>query len=550
MKKYLGFFVFFFIVGSAILSYFLWKPHSSNPDKIELSSMDDPAATEAIVSEDINKTNYDYINRLSDAELLSYLEKSPLIQAKDDSYNVSSEEMANEYQEIITGQNVAKADFSYETIGDDPIKFEFEDPAMCKQSKGRDRLFYEKQLLNPKIKDLVQMRSEESKKLPMKCITHIMNKFGVSPINYAVCAKASGMPRVPGGKPCVSEKLVAATYNSFIDVTECLNLNPKDLLPKIYNESGFFLNTYGSGKDAGIGQLTGVAIEEVNKYYTRYLDEMEMAAANKPACARVMAHKAMLAKVPHTVAQRCSLIGIPENPLKNIVYLSILNRISMDYLSGVVYKAGLDYFQRKDGMLEAVKYDPTDQFEGYFQKENYRAKLIQLGIKNPNMHVYKDILTYAGYNMGMPTSIRLFSEYLQKRIAAKKPLTTSDFDFINIKMATDIDGKSRSVVDIARLNIMSSFIGAKDTPEVKLMKVKRRKELPKIWATAYLKSFPEYLTYRANEYDGKVLGGYQVYGTPGYLNIVTGKNKILRDTFQSAGIDPNYCSNPDYLKVK
>ena len=61
-------------------------------------------------------------------------------------------------------------------------------------------------------------------------------------------------------QPCVTEEYSTAVYNAFVDVTQCLNIPQKELLPKFFNESGMHINAFGGGKDAGVGQLTEAAI--------------------------------------------------------------------------------------------------------------------------------------------------------------------------------------------------------------------------------------------------------------------------------------------------
>ena len=121
-----------------------------------------------------------------------------------------------------------------------------------------------------------------------------------------------------------------------------------------------------------------------------------------------------------------------------------------------------------------------------------------------------------------------------------------------MRTAKDIygDGKEKNVIDIARSYVMSSFISKKDSVAQKRAKVKKRKQLPKEWATSYLKSFPEFLALNANNYNGKQTSAYDVYGAPGYLSYVADRNREFRTVFNNAGIDPDYCSDPNFLSIK
>ncbi len=567
------YFLFWLAVGFYSWSFTLnSKNYEPAGEKIEFSSMAEKF-NKVETEEEILATEFDELQAKSDHQLLEELEEVSEnydMSKVTDPYAVDPQ-MVSEYDERLAELPYSTANnfFSYEHISDNEIKFQFEEPSKCAPAK----LHYEKLISsNPKLKSWIQLPETESPALPLRCITHIMNSVTLPKKNYAICTKPSGAGRRGAEKSCTTPKMVSLTYNMYVDVTDCFNLNPKDLLPKISNESGFALNAYGGMGDGGIGQLTGIAIEEVNKVYDTYMTQVLKAAANKPSCARISKDKSLLTKASHSSADRCSLMAAPENPLKNLIYMAILNRMNMDRISGISYLAGTDYLA-KDGDWIPVKHNSTDEFGGVFKKYQLKEKLEKLGIRNANLHFFKDALTFAGYNMGTPTSIRLFDEYLSKRLGLKKggqksnlgspyqfdenedypkAIKTSlkDFDFHNTAVGRDVDGKEKSVVTIARMQVASFAIGKNDKPEVKLQKVKRRKELPRQWAMAHLKTFPEYLAYRANSYDGTSKGRYTMHGTPGYLNLVAEKNKSMRNLFNGAGTSPDYCSNPNFLKIK
>ncbi|MBC7420011.1 MAG: hypothetical protein H7328_04720 [Bdellovibrio sp.] len=567
------------------LGFYAWSFSFNSKDvpvqgDVQMSSLAETDVS-ADFSEDVMQTEYKDLEAKSDEQIIAELEASSEKYdfSKDENPYAVDPQALDEFDEKMASAPYKVKDnyFVYENILDGDIKVDFEEAKAC----GAPRLIYEKMITsNPKLKSWIQLPEKEDADLPMKCITHIMNSVTLPKANYALCAKASGGGRRGIAKSCVTQNMVSLTYNAYTDVTDCLNLNPKDLLPKISNESGFALNAYGTKGDGGIGQLTGIAIAEVNKVYDNYLTQIQKAAATKPSCARIMQDKSVLTKASAEPSQRCSLMAVPENPLKNVLYMAILNRMNMDRMSGISFLAGKDYLS-KDGEWKLIKNNSSDSFEGVFKKYQFKAKLEKLGIKNANLHFYKDVLTFAGYNMGTPTSIRLFDEYLSKRLGLRKitksekaekvkaeednaspylfneqevlakPIKTSlkDFDFNNTAVAYDVDEKEKSVVTIARLQVNSGSISKKDAPVVKAQKVKRRKELPKQWALAHLKTFPEYLAYRANNYDGKSTSHFTMYGTPGYLNLVADKNKSMRDLFNASGSSPDYCSNPNFLKA-
>lgn len=428
-----------------------------------------------------------------------------------------------------------------------PALIENEELSQCDNS----RKFYEKQIKkSSKIKELLVVNDSRESKLSKKCITHIMNKFAVSKYRYANCPKSSGATQTPGAKPCVTENLVNLTYNSYMDVTECLNLDPKLLFPKIGYESGFLINTLGSGHDGGLGQLTRPAIAEVNNYVDQYLQEIEEAAATKPSCARILKYKAFFKKAPEEAQERCSVIGLPENPLKNILYMALLNRVNMDQISGIKYVAGYDMLPMNRG-LASLNQSAKDELGGTFKLYEIKEKLIKLGIKKPNMHFFKEIIGLIGYNTGVHTAVSILRNYLDLRVEKNLKLSMKDFDFNNPAISKDdVTGEAKDVVAIARSYVMSPFGHAKDSEKIKKEKAKKHKMLPKNWANAYKKTFPEFLAYRANAYDGKSKKKYGIYGYPGYLNLVAERNRTLRDEFEKSNLDPNLCSDPNFLKMK
>jgi hypothetical protein len=124
-----------------------------------------------------------------------------------------------------------------------------------------------------------------------------------------------------------------------------------------------------------------------------------------------------------------------------------------------------------------------------------------------------------------------------------------DFNFHNIVKAIDIDGKEKDVVDIATSYVLSSIVQSKDSPELKQIKIKKRKEFPRLWAEAYKESFPVFLTYQANGYNGKSIQSFPIYGYPGYLSIIVNRNNEIRDLLTNSELNPNSCTLPDFLKI-
>ena len=403
----------------------------------------------------------------------------------------------------------------FENLTDSEARVDVEDPLVC----DRSRQFYELKLTaNPISRDLAVPRKTNEEDFSPQCVAFSMNQFNVPKSNYAYCENAQSPVSIPGAKPCVSSNLVNLTYNVFSDVTSCLGLDPKFLMPKIDFESGFFLNAFGSDKDGGLGQLTRPALTEVNNQWDRFIALMEKKSESNEACARIKKSRDLLTSVPVGADQRCAVMALPENPLRNTWYMGVYNIIN------------------------------AEQVEEHFHRFNIHEKLMKLGIAPELVPEIKKMISLLGYNTGALTAVRILNTYLEKRSEYGLKLAAEDFDFSKKVMKADIDGKERTEVEIARLNLLSSFIGIRDSAEVRKIKLERRRMLPAEWATAFEKSFPIFVTYRANSYDGSSTKPYSIYGYPGYLSVLSERNDHIRRLFSNSEYSPDMCVNKNFLK--
>ncbi len=119
-------------------------------------------------------------------------------------------------------------------------------------------------------------RAPDQNQPPRECVSFIMQNF--MPLNssssaVSSCSNPAGEPARGGYLPCVTETYTNSVYNSLVDVGDCLNIPVKELLPKLFNESGLHVNVLGGGYDAGVGQLTVSALREVFMHYNDTLNE-------------------------------------------------------------------------------------------------------------------------------------------------------------------------------------------------------------------------------------------------------------------------------------
>lgn len=290
---------------------------------------------------------------------------------------------------------------------------------------SQERRFLQNDLLKLDA-ELISKRSEPTQ-FPLACIVHAQRTFTfktranpedqvpsvwsglqVPGRSFSQCASAEVEPTRGAYMPCVTSEYAYSIYNAFHDMVDCFDINGRKLLPKLWNESGFHINTLGGGMDAGVGQLTRSAIEEVlSKPYVNdertALDVFKQQAMNstKASCQRLVRQEKAWEAVNPDVTQRCSIISTPENPIRNVVYL------------GVFYKL--------NERVVASRINST----------NMRQKLVDLGLENPNMEYFQDAIVTLSFNMGRGSAFSIVESYLKTKLANNMKLTAKDLDFLN-----------------------------------------------------------------------------------------------------------------------
>lgn len=400
-----------------------------------------------------------------------------------------------------------------EMNGDSP-NLAFEDPEQC----GKDRLYLEKDISNIGEVFRKQRNHFPEAKIPMECILYSMKSFMYSPrrnsIAYSYCSDDKGTP--PRGKrtACLTKDYVNSIYNAYVDVMDCLAIPQTDLIPKLLNESGFHANTLGYGMDAGVGQLTGDAIKSVlqmgkfgsvNQSYLKYYVK-EMEKSKKDSCDRVLSNMSLVSAVSPKQDQRCSLIALPENPLRNILYTGIFYRYILQNQTGILYANGENFLLHGDEWVPWTE-NSNVEYGGYIKSHKIEEKLAKAGLVNPNMNAIKQMLITLGYNSGMQTAVIFLDNYIKARIAAKLPLQPIDFDFLE-----------------ENFNLFRSLKNPK-AEQLRMVKEAR------IMREPFRASFPVYLRI------------VQKVGTPGYLSLVAMKHKQLNSAFGESK-----CTSQKYLQ--
>ncbi len=229
------------------------------------------------------------------------------------------------------------------------------------------------------------------KGFPEACIQYSLeNTFPAisagEPSNYFVkCPSDKAEPQRGQKRPQYSSYEIREIHKAFVNITDCLSIEPQALFPKLMMESGFHPTIQNPNGDAGIGQLTSRAITDVDKVLGDYKDYIWK--SSKPSCrwlkssttARRGIWEAALPK------GKCSLMTRSLNPIKNLLYVGIFHRLNMDYINSEFQRRHIPY------LLELTGF-PVEKADS--------LKRILLGL---------------GYNTGGATAVRNLEDYLLSR---------------------------------------------------------------------------------------------------------------------------------------
>lgn len=338
-----------------------------------------------------------------------------------------------------------------------------ETPEQC--GSERNYLLKDLKTLSPVYASYRSNTLSQTDNPPRECVSFIMQNF--VPLNtksmaMSQCRNENGAPLLsptkgPDGAgfqpPCVTDAYVNSVYNSLIDVGDCLNIPLKELLPKLYNESGLHVNTLGGGFDAGVGQLTVSALREI---FMRFDGETnnpsaldwfvkEMKRSKKDSCKRIIAEKSAYTidipqgrkfcfsgeskdadcYTPWSSSNRCTVMDIPVNPLKNVLYTGIFYRSLLKNATGIGYSAGND-------TLNGELYRDGNDLRGYIGVGDFVERLQKLGATHVSPNVIKQMLVSLGFNAGIRSGKIFLENFLKQRESKKKYLKDQDVDFQNI----------------------------------------------------------------------------------------------------------------------
>ncbi len=224
---------------------------------------------------------------------------------------------------------------------------------------------------------------------------------------FARCNAADGRPERGMHMPCVTPEYSYTVYHAFNDVADCMGINGRKLLPKLWNESGFHINALGGGFDGGVGQLTKSALDEVLS--KPFADDDRTALeiyknqayySEKPSCKRLLEYEGSYDVVSTLPENRCSIMSTPANPVRNLVYMGIFYKLNERFVEGRMATTGM------------------------------KDKLMQLGLQEPDMEYFKDVIVTLSFNAGRGTAFSMVDNFLKARLVEGRSLQRAELDFL------------------------------------------------------------------------------------------------------------------------
>ena len=172
------------------------------------------------------------------------------------------------------------------------------------------------------------------------CIGKAMSRFSKSGSGYAY-KKCSSTKAIPAkvDRPCISENYVRYIYDRFKSVSRCVlkdsSIRLKETFPLFALESGFHLNVTSGSGCRGIGQLSRIAVQEMDDVDQADMEKCDLPFSKcslftHPECTPFEKH--LTGPIPDHSEKlgECEVIAIPENPDSNLLYSLRLYRMLKD----------------------------------------------------------------------------------------------------------------------------------------------------------------------------------------------------------------------------
>lgn len=207
-----------------------------------------------------------------------------------------------------------------------------------------------------------------------RCINAGLNFDAVGSTYNCTNAKTVAKTLKKSPSPCASKELIGTLSAEILRASECLGRDYKKVLPIFMHESRFRPNVSSPSGAGGVGQLTGIAIKEVN----RFIDDIKE-LSSKPGCQYLNDIQEMDSKYS------CARLIMPPNPRLNIIY-------------GIYYQA---YIEDAD-----PRYSPKSVVSEWQAKRT--KKLTQAEVD----HI-TEVLLHVSYNGGKGAALPAFQTVIK-----------------------------------------------------------------------------------------------------------------------------------------
>ncbi|MFV3409299.1 hypothetical protein ACNH6C_11865 [Bdellovibrio bacteriovorus] len=331
---------------------------------------------------------------------------------------------------------------------------------------------------------------------------------------FVRCSSEKSQPEAGQPRPRYTTSEIKALSQAFQNITDCLEIDPQWLFPKLMMESGFHVQIQNPNGDAGIGQLTGKAIADVDQVLPAYKEQIFK--SRKKSCQWIKSrtqYRGASFWRPLLKESKCSLMSKNSNPVKNLLYAGIFHKLNEKYV------------------------------DNEFAKRNIPALLREAGYPRQDYIQIKRILITLGYNTGGAVAVKNLQDYLFSRVDFIRR-KSQEFNIQLLGSLTEEDrAQALSYVQAKDFDFkkgLAEFHKHKNNLKQQLREQNRQlnetqidvavsRVLRNVSASMY--SFPEWLQV------------WQSHGGPGYVSSLAQTAVHLEKRFGRT------CSNPDNYRV-
>jgi hypothetical protein len=219
----------------------------------------------------------------------------------------------------------------------------------CSLRKGSD-------YLEPALQQILSQsplssfyQSSQKEVIRSECIQRNLQQFNLQSSFFKQCSPQQSQGGKPVARACVSENYVNLTAKSFNLVADCMgdyvagsatgkNQAALSIFAFMAQESGMHVNARSQTGAGGPGQMTGGAIEAVNKNLRNIKNHLNQ--NSNPLCQSVLGK--VLEKPLTTQADACDRRALnQDNPMKNIAYAFAYQEISRRILTDRLFDDSL-----------------------------------------------------------------------------------------------------------------------------------------------------------------------------------------------------------------